>query len=822
MNKQLLVGLFVALMALVPLSGYADQTIDAPHINVDSNGGTEDCTYCHFANYQPSDCVRCHSNNNAPYGDSTAPLVNTHRNLNCQACHNPHVSLQAEGITGAYTGALANTPSAGMTTLTGVAPTPQVSWAEKTGPGRGMILWVSNGTDAQGNPQSASFEVDAVDAAAATVTVKGAVPVASGSFDLRRGQLIAKKVTKTASSSYRQGDIPVQFPSQGSASIFIDTVNGTPTGVCQVCHTQTQYWKSDGTSIAHNADKPCTDCHKHSSGFMVTGCAACHPGPEPDGPPTVFPGEMASPSTGSMTAGQHAIHATPAGYNFPCGTCHYDTGMDRINAPDDIVKGDGIQIGFSWGKFMGYLTSYNGQASVTVPYDGTNNTTVTNTGAVGSANLTCSNVYCHSDGTAIRRNCATSTLNTSQSWDGFSADPQGDTQKCNNCHGFRNGMANTMTSGKHLTHVKNLSMPCYYCHADTVSNNGSGVSILSNKTNHVNAVYDVKGGGFWYDSPIVMDKNITSGTGSWNPTTKNCTVICHAYSRTWTNTDTGACPDLCATDPTACQNIDPVQPVATCYNVGANTFELIDRSYDPDYNDSVKAVTRGGGHTASTPGQFRINWWNKGNFFEYPLLTDKPVDRKASQFSFSSAFLAANNNTAIVRYTTFDNDPQSLNNYNAVPRQNGGWVFGAWTTCTYGAYSPTVNELPIMDYVASVVNSNTIRVIDRSTDIDWNTTPSNPAWTGVDKNAANTCGNDGSTAQLRFQFLESTGVAAQNVNVILTDVPKDTTVTYTYSAARLQMSKTVWWTYAIRDNTFIKCGNTGYLQRSGWQSLTMP
>ncbi|MDP2105598.1 MAG: hypothetical protein Q8J76_06350, partial [Desulfobulbaceae bacterium] len=339
MNKRLLIGMFIALMAMVPSSGYAFQTIDAPHFNVDSNGGSEDCTYCHFANYQPSDCIRCHANNNAPYGDSTAPLVSTHQNLDCQACHNPHVSLQATGIAGTYSGVSANTPSAGLTTLSGVTPTPEVSWVEKTGPGRGMILWIANGTNDPDNPEPASFEVEAVDAGAGTVTVKGNVSLAAGNFDLRRGQLIAKKVTKTAASSYRQGDLPVQFPTQGSPSIFIDTQNGAnPTGVCQVCHTATAYWKNDGSATTHNANLPCTQCHQHSSGFMVTGCTACHPGPGPDGPPTIM-GEMALPPTGSQTPGMHTIHATTSGYNFPCGTCHYGTGMDRINAPDNVVKG---------------------------------------------------------------------------------------------------------------------------------------------------------------------------------------------------------------------------------------------------------------------------------------------------------------------------------------------------------------------------------------------------------------------------------------------------------------------------------------------------
>ncbi|BCG48660.1 Cytochrome c family protein [Citrifermentans bremense] len=58
--------------------------------------------------------------------------------------------------------------------------------------------------------------------------------------------------------------------------------NGANTGVCQVCHTATQYFKKDGTGATHvESTKNCLDCHAHnpSTGlaFMANGaCDACH------------------------------------------------------------------------------------------------------------------------------------------------------------------------------------------------------------------------------------------------------------------------------------------------------------------------------------------------------------------------------------------------------------------------------------------------------------------------------------------------------------------------------------------------------------------
>ena len=73
-----------------------------------------------------------------------------------------------------------------------------------------------------------------------------------------------------------------------STSIVIDTAwtglnsfadgDATIDGVCEVCHTLTDFHKDGGPTGAHNFSQDCTTCHKHYSGFEGRGggCAGCH------------------------------------------------------------------------------------------------------------------------------------------------------------------------------------------------------------------------------------------------------------------------------------------------------------------------------------------------------------------------------------------------------------------------------------------------------------------------------------------------------------------------------------------------------------------
>ena len=725
MNKKLLVGVFSAFMAMSPWIGNAAQTIDAPHLNL-----TSGCENCHFAGLAPGDCTtNCHQSNLPPYADTVSPVAITHQGLACQACHNPHVSLQGTGITGAYT-AIDTTTSPGMTILSGVNPTPDASWAAKTSAQRGMILWVPDGTT-----ENASYEVKAVDATAGTVTVKGTVAAASGSFDLRRGQLIAQKVTKTAGESYKVGTLPVQFPAtQGQP--FVDTVNGTPKGICQVCHTATTHWKSDGTLQDHNAGLACTSCHKHDAGFLVTGCNACHQGVGDDGVP-VASNQLAIPTTGSATAGQHQIHAVD--YAFPCATCHVGTGMDRINDPQHPIADGKIQIGFNWGKYLGYLTKYNGQSGVT--YEGTNHTQIDTTGA---APMTCDNVYCHSDGKAVRLGCATATTNSSPKWDGSSADPQGDTEKCNNCHGYTIAFANPMSSGKHTIHG---GLTCNNCHSATVALDSATPphAVIATKANHANGTYDIKGGGIYWGAPITLEGTIAYGTmGGWDPTTKRCTVVCHGGNApaAWVPNDTATCPDVCSTvsnaDPVILPYAFPNDPINTAdvsqafvYANDPNTLHMRIRAYDPDNMDPVMNQCRKGSDPANPTkgghynqeGFIRTVFADQCQSFSNTVFPNAGASDKELTCRYSTAKLAATGGKFCWTYIISDNDPTSYNtlasgNWTALRTNLSDGIAAPYSLgvnpVEWACINPTINPAVVIDDPMNNVLPEVTKTITKS------------------------------------------------------------------------------------------------------------
>jgi len=649
MKKLSLTSLLVVALLGLPLCVFAapSRSIDSPHVNLDSDvptgsptsGDTEDCSTCHFSGGALS-CTDCHTNTTGGgYTDRGAPYVQTHQGaapaFNCQVCHNPHVSKQYGNatplVTGQITAVTEGVAQDGVTrvlqlTLSNVsgpwtqAPYTYADWAAKTGSDRGLTLWFTEGTDANGDPIAYSFEVNSA-ASDTSIEVKGALPSGVSltlpkNFEMHYGQLIASKVGVDKASptydtdlanlqSYRQGANDVTF----TASDTFTDPNGS-NGICQVCHTKTAYWKNDGSGNTHNVGARCTKCHSHSSGFMVTACDACH-----GNPPTAL-AELASPSTGSQTFGAHAKHAVDYGYR--CGVCHYGTGMDELNDPNNIVKGDSIQIGFDWAGYGGHLTQYNGQASVAAGagYEGTNNTTVTATGTAGNGDITCSNVYCHSSGQSLRVGCITPLPNTTPPWDGDmngSGDPQGDGVRCNNCHGYTNatGDLNPLMTGSHETHIK--GNPCSACHANTTTD-GVTISPSGKSTYHANGAYDI--------APSGTDIFGDTIELTYDPATRTCSPVagqskfasgCHG-ARQWAvrnDPDPSTCPDVCGapaplTYPTAPNpnllsggiNYDPVLNLKV-EQVSRNTLRFIDTSYDSDRYDLVKNGCFGGGHDGS-------------------------------------------------------------------------------------------------------------------------------------------------------------------------------------------------------------------------------
>lgn len=247
----------------------------------------------------------------------------------CLDCHNPHYQDQLTWLstesglssdlylaTGTISAGSLQVNSANNTTtlayknaaahLNWINPS---QWAEKSTPGRGLILLLM---DSQQN----TFEINSASETTAiipgtangagNITLQGSVPTsyngADTNFALIYGQLVKKTIT-TPNSGNKDVKFfdPLITYADGKSGGTADSSSNSPQGICQVCHTNTKYYNSDGLqpdrnnptgpripATPHNATAPCTGCHAIALGFQPTNadhtfisntgttCASCH------------------------------------------------------------------------------------------------------------------------------------------------------------------------------------------------------------------------------------------------------------------------------------------------------------------------------------------------------------------------------------------------------------------------------------------------------------------------------------------------------------------------------------------------------------------
>ncbi|MFZ5771733.1 MAG: CxxxxCH/CxxCH domain c-type cytochrome [Thermodesulfobacteriota bacterium] len=495
------------------LSGNAALAAQSPHW-LENNIYCLDCHSDHQG--ATTACTDCHDNDTGGnYSKLDAPAVQSHAGFSCVTCHDPHTSAQCTLplVTGSFSGYQVGeqTTTFTLNALQAVDPawSDPAGWSAKSGPERGLILTVALGwlDNSRTPPEYVDYSAEVVAADATSITVQGthAGSALSGSqeFSLIFGQLIASQINGR----------PVVFsgPASFAASDGLgpDGGDATPDGVCQVCHSRTRYWRNDGSLAHHNNGQDCTICHEHQSGFNAN-CDSCHGNPPVVDTAQGGDGLVAVPAaTGSVTAGAHAVHATGAGYGFGCDSCHAG-GMPASPISDN----NRIQIGFG-GNPAGIMANYDGQAGLQAPYtyEGTGDTTVT-----GGGSLTCSNVYCHSNGAWVSTGIVNS--HASPSWD-----TQGPLS-CGSCHPYPMATgADDPRKDTHARHAMAGYADCRTCHYQTTTDGAT----IHDRSRHANRVYDVvpaptfAGRAADGSRPLAFTYSFAQGGGSCSANS------CHAY-----------------------------------------------------------------------------------------------------------------------------------------------------------------------------------------------------------------------------------------------------------------------------------------------------
>ena len=135
-----------------------------------------------------------------------------------------------------------------------------------------------------------------------------------------------ENLSLVAASVYNQTlgeDKPVIFTARTGPNSFNDGDPAQNDGVCQVCHTQTNYHLHDGSGFTHQDGQDCTICHPHGAGFMPTGgsCIDCHAAPQDNGDGVPPGGRRAV--VGEFPVGDPHAHYGAELDNDACTVCHY-------------------------------------------------------------------------------------------------------------------------------------------------------------------------------------------------------------------------------------------------------------------------------------------------------------------------------------------------------------------------------------------------------------------------------------------------------------------------------------------------------------------
>ncbi len=277
---------------------------------------------------------------------------------------------------------------------------------------------------------------------------------------------------------------------------------------CDTCHYGTT---TDGTSVTSKvnhvnklynlAPKPGTSFNysfNASGGYCSNGY--CHSNSQGLSDPTQPPA-YATPTWGDQASGQcgtcHNLGSHTGGWGTPMSTgshtAHFLYDYSFGTSPSNCqvchyvnITGDTCSLCHPGGSSYSDRDAYSRNAAnhvnnlVDVDFlSAITGSTASYSGdrIPGTSFGSCSNVYCHSNGTS--RASGVIPANTSPAWGTVG------TLACNACHGFPPGYASG--TPKANSHVSHASYSCAQCHNSTTADG----TIITNYQKHVNLIYDL-------------------------------------------------------------------------------------------------------------------------------------------------------------------------------------------------------------------------------------------------------------------------------------------------------------------------------------------
>ena len=134
--------------------------------------------------------------------------------------------------------------------------------------------------------------------------------------------------------------------------------NPQGTGLCQVCHTRTQFYQRGAQNQTHGDGQTCATCHKHTQGLGAS-CSSCHGEPTRNVPggdsmQAAAPPRGAPPgfATSGNAVGKHVAHVTGTSFRtagITCGNCHQmpNAHNGSVDAPT-FPELNGVATGGVW------------------------------------------------------------------------------------------------------------------------------------------------------------------------------------------------------------------------------------------------------------------------------------------------------------------------------------------------------------------------------------------------------------------------------------------------------------------------------------------